>query len=119
MTELYGLFLLVTLACTYHVLYKYFLDKWKPVSDDRKSIFKLIKAERFASLTAFIIVATAWWFHNVYHHTYSSEAIAKQTIEKLISKWEVGDKSYVTDELDWLSKSIAPWEATDEPDTNY
>lgn len=80
------------------------------------SYSKVVWSERKARFAAFLIIVFLWLGQDAYRHKYSPEAEALTQFDRLLDKWEIGNKSEVIHEIDSLSHSIRPWEYQDDYD---
>ena len=94
MQVLMGLYWLLTLGCTFHVLKKYFIRHL--ISETYPLVI--------STVFAFLIVVSAWGAQS-----FPKESYALREFDKLIIKWEAGEKQQVIKELD-SAVSQRPWD---------
>lgn len=105
---LYGIYLLFTLGCSYYVIYKCQKQNCyksnKPNSQWQKNK---------PAICGLLVVICLFWYQDRYRHQYSSEAIAKNTLNNLFSAWEEGNKKQVIKTFDDYDGLVKPWDTQD------
>lgn len=105
---LYGVYLLITLGCTYYVIYD-----WKKRESSKKEWSKW--NEVWPKIFAFIIVALLFLFQNVARHDWSYEASAHKTLNNIMDEWEKGNKKEVIEFINHHALAQKPW----NPSSDY
>ncbi len=109
---LYGVYLLLTLGCTFYVIYE-----WKKKERLTKPWSKW--NENWPKLFTVAIVIGLWLFQDHYNREMSYEASAYNTLNNLFNAWEAGDKEKVINFFIKYEGNEKPWNPEPEYDSGY